>query len=223
MKSYQNNLLRQTGSTFMGLILGLIIGLGIAVAVALLISKSSTPFTNKNGKSDKADLPITQMQDPNKPLYGNKDAAKEAAKDFVKPQDAANSVVPPAETKPANAIADKSAEAKADSKSDPKAELKSDAKVENKPADAAAKTELTDDKYVYFLQAGAFREAADAESARAKLALLGFEAKINEKSSDNGILYRVRMGPFAQLETMNRMKSKLNESSVDVAVVRTTK
>jgi cell division protein FtsN len=196
MNSRQINLSRQLGGTLMGVVIGLVIGLSIAVAVALLITKTSTPFTNKNGKTDKTDLPVTQMQDPNKPLYGNKDAAKEAAKEFVKATDSSK-VAEPTEVKP---------------------DVKSPVlPTENQVADNG------DDKYIYFLQTGAFREIADAESARAKLALIGFEAKVSEKPSDTGNLYRVRIGPFNQLETMNRMRAKLSENSVDAAVVRTTK
>lgn len=201
MNFHQVNLPRQNGGTLMGMVIGLVIGLGIAVAVALLITKSSTPFTNKNGKADKSDAPVTQMQDPNKPLYGNKDAVKDAAKDFAK------------------AIDSSKAEMKPEIKSvPPAAEI-----PELKTAESASKADAAEDKYIYYLQTGAFREAADAESARAKLALIGFEARISEKPSDNGNLYRVRIGPFTQLETMNRMRTKLSENSVDVAVVRTAK
>ncbi|HTD04810.1 SPOR domain-containing protein [Undibacterium sp.] len=223
MKSHQQNfhpglqprLQRQQGGTLLGLIIGLVVGLAIAVAVALLITKSSTPFTNKAGS--KADMPTSQLLDPNKPLYGNKDAAKEAAKDFAK-DPTAPKAPDAADNKPA--VLEKPAVASL-AVAKPAAEAK--------PADAApaspaaAKADSNDDKYVYFLQAGAFREQADAENARAKLALLGFEARISERASENGNLYRVRIGPFSQVETMNRMRAKLSENSVDVAVVRTAK
>ncbi|MFZ6816365.1 SPOR domain-containing protein [Undibacterium sp. Rencai35W] len=215
---------KQRGGTLLGLIVGLVIGLAIAVAVALLITKSSTPFTNKGNKA--ADTPVTQIQDPNKPLYGNKDAVKEAAKDFAK-DDAVK-----ATEITANKASDNKPEGKSETKPDTKAPVvdktaattTTQEKTDAKPADAAAKpADAVDDKYVYYLQAGAFREQADAESARAKLALIGFEARISEKPSDTGNLYRVRIGPFNQIETMNRMRAKLSENSVDVAVVRTAK
>lgn len=200
MNSRQINLSGQSGNTLLGVVIGLVIGLTIAVVVALLITKTSTPFTNKNGKTDKADAPVTQMQDPNKPLYGNKDATKEVAKEFVKATDSSKAAVT-SEAKP-----------------EIKAEVKPPAlPVEKQVADTA------EEKYIYFLQTGAFRELADAESARAKLALIGFEARVSEKPSDTGNLYRVRIGPFNQLETMNQMRRKLSENSVDVALVRTTK
>ena len=80
-----------------------------------------------------------------------------------------------------------------------------------------------DDKYTYYLQTGAFKEQADAESARARLALIGFEAKISEKNSDTGTLYRVRTGPYPNAEAMNRQRAKLSENGVDVAIVKTLK
>lgn len=211
MKSHHSTLQRQQGNTFTGIIIGLVIGLGIAVAVALLITKSSTPFTNKGGKSDKPDQPVTQLQDPNRPMYGKPDAIKEAAKEQAK--DAA--VTKPADAAPAQAAA-RPPEVKVETK--PAQEKTAADKASEKTADAAA-----DDKYIYFLQAGAFKEQADADSARAKLALIGFEAKVTEKNSDTGTMYRVRVGPINSAETMNRMKAKLSENGVDVAIVRTAK
>jgi cell division protein FtsN len=76
---------------------------------------------------------------------------------------------------------------------------------------------------VYYLQAGAYRETADAEAVRAKLALLGFEASVTDRTTDSGVLHRVRVGPFTQVETMNKVRSKLSENGVDVAVVRNQK
>ena len=89
---------------------------------------------------------------------------------------------------------------------------------------AAARAEAADDtKVVYFLQAGAFREMTDAESTRAKLALLGFEAAISDRNSDAGVLHRVRIGPYGQVEAMNKARAKLIDAGVDVAIVRNQK
>ena len=61
---------------------------------------------------------------------------------------------------------------------------------------------------------------SDAEAARAKLALLGFEAAISDRTSDSGVLHRVRIGPYNQVEAMNKASAKLLDSGVDVAIVR---
>jgi cell division protein FtsN len=207
---------KQQGNTFVGIVIGLVIGLVIAVIVALAITKGSTPFTDKSGKTGKAAEPTAgQVADPNKPMYGNKEAAREAAKDFAREPKAA----PPAD--PLQAVVDK-IQAPAEPAKPAEA-----AKPADKPKAVAAAAPAaaggSDEKYIYFLQAGAFREISDAESTRAKLALLGFEANVSDLATENGVLHRVRLGPFQQAESMNRVRSKLSENGVDVAVVRNQK
>ena len=196
-----NTMQRQHGNTLVGIIIGLVIGLSIAVVVALVINKASTPFTNKNAKSEKADVPVAQMQDPNKPLFGSKDAVAQAAKEVAasKAAEAAAALKPadPA-VNPANVPASAASAATA-------------------PAAAVA-----EDKFVYHLQIGAFKEVADAEAARAKLALIGIEASLTEKSGDGGSLHRVRVGPF-DADAMNKMRARLSENGVESVVVRSAK
>lgn len=188
------NLKKQAGGTLLGLIIGLIIGLGIAVGVAMVISKTPLPFTNKFGHSDKITQPAGDVADPNKPLYGKKPVVPDA-------QTQQQQAPQPAQTAPAQTVIENTIKAPA---------AQSNA---TKPGD-------DEDKWAYFLQAGAFRGKADAENMKAKLALLGFEASVSERQADTGTLYRVRIGPFNQMETMNRVRSKLSDNGVDVAVVR---
>ncbi|WP_426194287.1 SPOR domain-containing protein [Massilia sp. DWR3-1-1] len=224
---------RQQGSTLTGLIIGLIIGLGIAVAVALAITKGATPFTDKQAKPARVDTPPGQASDPNKPMYGNKESVREANKQFADKPKAAPAAVPDAPAAPV-APAARPAPAEADPLGRAIANLKEPA--EPKPAKAAvaadhelarvaaARAETTDEgKVVYFLQAGAFREMGDAENTRAKLALLGFEAAISDRNSDAGVLHRVRVGPYGQVESMNKARAKLIDAGVDVAIVRNQK
>jgi cell division protein FtsN len=217
-------LARQRGSTLTGLIIGLIVGLGIAVAVALTITKGASPFTEKTAKAGRpADPAPGQAMDPNKPMYANRDAVREANKEVTekaaarsaKPADAAPAA-PAASADPlGQAIA--SMEAKPPVVSQPAAR---DAHpLATSAAPAAAPAAATGD-YIYYLQAGAFREMSDAEATRAKLALLGFEAAISDRTSDSGVLHRVRLGPYNQVEAMNKARAKLLDSGVDVAIVR---
>lgn len=241
-----NHTTKQAGGTLLGLIIGLIIGLGIAVGVAMTIKNTPLPFNNKLGKQEKLSVP-GQTIDPNKPLYGNKEPAKEAAKDFAKKaedQKAADELeaAKTLEKAEAKKTDGKKADAKKPDvkKTEPKQAVKPDAASDTKPAvvdkstaekpaadkstaDKSQKTDAADEKFTYYLQAGAFLEQGDAENTKAKLALLGFSANIAEKQSDNGILYRVRIGPFGQLETMNRLRGKLTDNGVDVAVIRIPK
>jgi cell division protein FtsN len=221
---YKHN--RQHGGTILGIIIGLIIGLGIALGVAMMITKTPMPFTDKSGRQKLSEPTPGQTADPNKPLYGNKAAAKEAAKSFVKE---------PAEAPPENTAAPQPSDKKQEVKVDPKLDKqdKQDAKApvveqsagadKAKKADAEAKADSSEDKWSYYLQAGAFREPADAENIRAKLALIGVEARVSERQADTGVLYRVRVGPFGQLEAMNKVRGKLSDNGVDAAVVRIAK
>ncbi len=217
-----NNGNKQAGGTLLGLIIGLIIGLGIALVVAMTIKNTPFPFVNKLGKHEKtADPGAGQIIDPNKPLYGNKNAAKEAAKDVArkaeddKAADPNQPLVKSPELKPLAP--------KVNEKDGSKPPVVDKSSVGTPAADNPQKTDNADEKWIYYLQAGAFLQKADAENAKAKLALLGFSASIAERQSDNATLYRVRIGPFGQLETMNRIRSKLSDNGVDVAVVRIPK
>ncbi len=218
---------KQRGGTVVGIIIGLIIGLAIAVVVAIVITKSSLPFMNKVAKQDKVpELTAGQAADPNKPLYGNNNAAKEAEKDFngtpAVPGAAPTPVPPNAVTATPNAPAGPTSASPAAAPTPAKAAASSPAAASAVTA-AAAKPDNADDKWTYYLQAGAFRDQADAENSKAKLALAGFEASISDKGSDANGLFRVRIGPFNQLEAMNRVRGKLSDNGIDVAVVRVAK
>lgn len=225
------SLLRQRGSTLTGIIIGLIIGLGIAVAVALMITKGNSPFTDRSNKMGRpADLDPSQANDPNKPMYSNRDAAREANKQLAE-REATRAAAPAPAPAPAaateadplgEAIAGMSAAAESKPVASPAAPAPA-AAAAGAPAAPAAASAAGDDKYVYYLQAGAFREMSDAENTRAKLALLGFEAAISDRSSDSGVLHRVRLGPFNQVEAVNKARAKLLDSGIDVAIVRNQK
>ena len=233
---------RQRGSTLTGIIIGLIIGLGIAVAVALTITKGASPFTDKGTKAGRpADLPAAQAQDPNKPMYANRDAAREANKEVTEKAAArAGGDSAPAGVQPVPAARPAASTAAAD-RDDPlgqaiagmtsparapahEAHPAATAVASALPATAAAMPASSGaagaSETIYYLQAGSYRDLSDAESTRAKLALLGFEAAISDHSSDSGVLHRVRLGPYKQVESMNKARAKLQGSGVDVAIVR---
>jgi cell division protein FtsN len=202
-----STLFRQRGNTLTGIIIGLIVGLAIAVAVALAITKGASPFTDKAAKTGRpADPEPSAATDPNKPMYGNRDAAREANKELAERAAPAKSGSAAADADPLGAAI---------------AGMKDNATpAEVHPLAVPPAAAAGGDGYIYYLQAGAFRDIADAESARAKLALLGFEASISDRTSDSGVLHRVRMGPFNQVEAMNKARAKLQDSGVDVAIVR---
>ncbi|HMN64371.1 MAG: SPOR domain-containing protein [Burkholderiaceae bacterium] len=85
---------------------------------------------------------------------------------------------------------------------------------------AAAPDAKGDDRATYLLQAGAFRSSSEAESMKAKLALIGFEARVLTADVNGQTMYRVRIGPYAQLDAMNRARARLAENGIEASVVR---
>jgi cell division protein FtsN len=225
---------QQRGGTILGLIFGMIIGLGAALAVAVYVTKVPVPFLNKGGKTvdrDAAEAERNRNWDPNAPLQskapmpapatppaasGSEPAPSTAQPPAVAAGTATTPVAPPATgaAKPSStdplgdlvrqrsAAADKADKAKAD---------------KDKAAQAAAAGESG---FNYFVQAGAFRRQNEAEAQRAKLAMLGWEARLSEREQNGITIFRVRVGPFTKRDDAEQLKSKLDGAGVDSTLVR---
>ena len=76
------------------------------------------------------------------------------------------------------------------------------------------------DPFDYFVQAGAFRTQQDADAQRAKLAMLGWEARVSEREQNGRNVFRVRVGPFAKRDDADQLKEKLAGAGVEAALVR---
>lgn len=74
----------------------------------------------------------------------------------------------------------------------------------------------------YLLQVGAFKNSEDAEQMRARMAILGFEARVSETERDGATFHRVRLGPYPSIEELNKAKGRLSENGVDSVVIRVT-
>lgn len=213
---------KQDGGTFFGFVVGLVLGLGIAVVVAMIITKTPTPFVDRFAHNGDQQDQQASVNDPNQPLYGKNNGPAPVIKPVPsapvtaqqKPSDdpiadllASRGEIPsPQNTAPVPA---------------PKAAVPQPSAKATPPVATADSS--TDDSWVYYLQTGAFRGWNEAESERARLALLGFEAKVSERTADGGTLYRVRMGPYGQMDAMNKISSKLSDNGVNYSVIRTKK
>jgi cell division protein FtsN len=72
-----------------------------------------------------------------------------------------------------------------------------------------------------FLQAGAFQKTGDAENLKARLAMLGYEANILDvEVQDKGTMHRVRIGPYANADELNRIRGQLQQNGIPATVVR---
>jgi cell division protein FtsN len=79
------------------------------------------------------------------------------------------------------------------------------------------------DPFTYLVQAGAYARTEDAEQQRAKLAMLGFEAKLTEREQSGRTMYRVRIGPFDKKVDAEAAREKLKGTGVDAALVTVQK
>jgi len=62
----------------------------------------------------------------------------------------------------------------------------------------------------YFLQAGSFRRPGEAEQLRARLGFLGLKADIQTVNlAEQGIWYRVKVGPFARIGELEQARGQL--------------
>ncbi len=72
----------------------------------------------------------------------------------------------------------------------------------------------------YVLQAGSYKNFADADRIRAQLALQGVESKVQKVTVDNDTWHRIRIGPISKLEELNKLRATLRKADVDVLVIR---
>lgn len=74
---------------------------------------------------------------------------------------------------------------------------------------------------LYYLQAGAFQNPAEADNLKAQLALLGVEAVIQTSDlGDKGVFHRVRVGPLRAMDDVNRTRALLMQNHISVALVK---
>ena len=76
-------------------------------------------------------------------------------------------------------------------------------------------------KDVYFIQAGSFQNPADADNQKARLAILGFDSSVEPANlPDKGTWYRVRMGPYAKLDEINKVRQALAQNGIDANLIK---
>jgi len=93
--------------------------------------------------------------------------------------------------------------------------------TEQQLKDAQKKKSTAAVKETFFLQAGAFQNAPDADNLKARLALLGVEATIQTTTlADKGVWHRVRVGPYTRVEELNRTRDTLKQNGIDTALIK---
>jgi cell division protein FtsN len=216
---------RPMNPLFMGIIIGLLLGILLALGIALWLNRSANPFIEKTRPVDA--LPTINPREPAakadvaKPgptgvgSVDGKDGSDKPRFEFY--QILPGEKNPAAVKKGAEPAAEKPVPAAnpATGKSPPPAA----------PANAKSPPARTDadpaEHKEFYLQAGAFQSESDAENLKAKIAFAGLEAQVRGVNlSGRGTLYRVRLGPYQNLDEMNRNKAILSQNGINAAVVR---
>jgi cell division protein FtsN len=202
----------QRGGFVLGLVVGLLIGLALALGVALYITKAPVPFINKvpqrTAEQDNAEAERNRDWDPNAPLSGPRVTSPglpaASAGGAPLPRDPAailsGAPVPPA-PKPAAAPA-------AAARPLPTAP----------PAQVAPAPGV--DPFEYYVQAGAYTRAEDAEQQRARLAMMGLQARVMDREQSGRMVYRVRLGPYAVRDEADALQQQLQQGQVEAQIVR---
>jgi cell division protein FtsN len=185
---------KEFGGTIMGLVIGLAIGLSLALAVAFYISK--TPPQERPG-----------VKAPNLPLS-------------IKPAAPAETVVSE-EEKPATQIdLNKPLQGKSPAVPSSSADPIADIATGKSAAEAAANAKA---EVVFFVQTGAFVSQSEADAQKASLAMQGMQSQISEGLIDGKSVWRVRIGPFANVDDSGIVRSKLTGMGIKPAVIKVNK
>lgn len=73
----------------------------------------------------------------------------------------------------------------------------------------------------YLIQVGSFRQRVEAESQKAKLALIGIESRVEQITIDNkDTWFRVRIGPEKDEAKVKALMGRLQENGVKTYLVR---
>lgn len=214
----------QRGGFFLGMIVGLLAGLALALGVALYIAKVPLPFIDKvpqrTAEQDAAEAEKNKNWDPNNPLYGKNPAKPRPVQVEAAPASAATATSPVAPTPSAPGAAASAPAAKASAAAASSTSGRNPAAI---LAGEPVSSTTGSDALSYQVQAGAYGSQAEAEQQRAKLAILGLEAHLQEREVNGRTMYRVRLGPFAQREQAEDVRVKLQAAGVESALVRVQK
>jgi cell division protein FtsN len=182
------------GGTLLGVFIGLVLGALISFGVVWMMNKTPVPFRNNGTHAGPANGESEQPASGTPVPLPGKPGDKVGEKSGDKPRFEFYKILPGSQ---------EATPAPADGK---------------KPADGKVKTITVEPLY---LQVGAFQKAADADNLKAKLALIGLSAGVQEVDlAEKGKMYRVRTGPFSSVDDMNQARSLLSQNGIQATQVK---
>lgn len=203
---------RQPLPAWMYIGLGVLLGLGLAAVVLLkdwapLLRKKNLPQPNPEATAPRE----------GEPAVGDapKKAAPRKSYDFYSVLPEMEVVIPDAELS-AKARAEQQRQQQiASQASTPTAAPANAGTPPPEPAAAAGGVR-------YLLQAGSSPDAKGAEELKAKLALLGFVARVQPVTINGKTWNRVRVGPYASASDLEAAKKSLAESGINAIALKET-
>ncbi len=177
------------GGTLLGMFIGLVLGVCLAAGVVWYINETPLPFSNKAQNTPARSTPEQPITLPGKPG----DPPPEKRFQFYDILQGKSEAVQEKEAPPPGTTTAEKEGTKKESEPDKAKESKSP----------------------LFLQAGSFSNAADADNQKAKLAFMGVESTVQQIMIEDKTLYRVRIGPYFNLETLNKVRSELAKSGIE--------
>ncbi len=185
------------GGTLLGVFIGLVLGVGIAAGVVWYINKTPLPFQKNEQKNEPRTESRTEKNDQKAdgvplPLPG-KPGDKPQEKLSGKPRFDFYKILPGTE----------------------EAAPQTAPTATRKPSDPQTNSEAL------ALQVGAFQNPTDADNLKARLALMGVEASVQQVTvPEKGVMHRVRIGPYRSPEDMNKVRSQLAQNGIQATVVK---
>jgi cell division protein FtsN len=225
-------LVRQRGGTFLGFVIGAVFGLALALGVAVYITKVPIPFMNKNqprpAEGGAAEAQKNKDWDPNAALPGRvppkpQPGASEATEPVSAGAPATESRDPLGDLARSRSEAARAPVAAEAAKAPPAAKAGAASNAPTAPAPApppAPPPPPAADPLQYFVQAGAFRAVEEAEQMRARLSLMGLQARVSEREQAGRVVFRVRLGPFDRREDAEKTGERLEAAGITAALVR---
>jgi cell division protein FtsN len=211
-----------------GIVIGILVGLAAALGVALYLFKVPAPFVPREGGGKAApesvSKPTPGPADP--PAVESAPAKSGAGPAVPKSATATQKAAGPDargeksrfdfyEILPGTEDAAKGRESK------PAAESKGAEPKVGAPAPAPAPASAAAGGDVYYLQAGAFQNAADADNLKARLALAGIEARVLTADLPEGkVWHRVRVGPLRGVDEVGRVRERLKQNQIDATLIK---
>lgn len=204
------------GGTLLGIFIGLALGIALAAGIAWTLMGGRAAAPTKGT----ADAPAAP-RDAKGAKAGGEDKGRFDFYRILPGGEEAKLGAPKAPERPPAPVAKAAEPTKAAEPGKP-AEA---GKVE-RPAERSATTEPSAPKSAkpgdrLWLQAGSFTQEPDAENLKARLALSGWEARVQTGTlQDKSVRYRVRLGPYDNPDELARVKTELARRGFDVAVIR---